>query len=335
MENLNIQVIDNIVQRIDLSADRNIFFDKQPYAYTQALPQGQTPSVQMLTEGLQNLIYSEFYTKPNRSVQNQAIPAVEEIEKFMEELSKKNTTQERFDEGWTVLSVDYQGVILAQKGSYKRHIQGGEYINVTGFGRNPQQGDTLKLFTRKEHKDPNGGFYFIFGNHQSENNPQQMVRVYFNIRPEGSHKLVETISTKLNHYQVPFQFKCLHHESLYNRADTAVLYVEKRYINLTFRILKQIYSHVKPYLNQEVPAFTRRLTDGIGFAENPLNPNESFGTNLSRMIALGILSATNQQMPKNAWKPEILKQFKIRHLDINALYLNPNTKFPYQFPKFN
>lgn len=337
MENLNHQIIDNIIQRIDLGTDRSIFFDKQPYAYSQVLPQGQMPSTQMLTEGLQNLIYSEFYTKPNRSVSTtqQAIPAIDEIENFIQELSKKNTTQERFDEGWTVVSVDYQGVILAQKGSYRRNIQGGEYINTIGFGRNPQQGDSLKLFVRKEQKDPNGGFYFVFGEHQSENNMQQIVRIYFNIRPDASAKLVELLSSKLNHYQVPFQFKCLQHESLYNRADTAVLYVEKRYVNLTFRILKQIYEPIKPYLNTDVPAFTHQLTNGIAFAENPLNPNESFGTNLSRIIALGILSAAHQQLSKSQWKTEILKQIKIRHLDINALYLNPNAKFPYQFPAFN
>jgi hypothetical protein len=30
-----------------------------------------------------------------------------------------------------------------------------------------------------------------------------------------------------------------------------------------------------------------------------------------------------------------LKQIKMRYLDINALYLNPNTQFPYQFSDFN
>jgi hypothetical protein len=329
MEAINNQIIDQIIQRIDLGSDRQLFFNQQPYGYTQ----GQSVSVPMLAENLQNLIYSEFYIKPTHKPQQ--IPTPQEIQNFTNPLRKANQTQERFDEGWTVVSVDYQGVILAQKGSYKRNIQAGEYIGESCFGRKPQQGDTIKLYVRKDYFDPNGGFYFIFGDHQAESNPQQMVRFYFNIKPEGSAKLVEEISTKLNRYEVPFQFKCLNHEALYNRADSAVLYSEKRYSHLVIRLLKQIHGSIKPYLKNDIPAFTLKITDGIGFAENPFNQAESFGTNLSKIIATGIINASNQRMPKTAWKQEILKQIKMRYLDINALYLNPNTQFPYQFSDFN
>ncbi|MCU0469904.1 MAG: T3SS effector HopA1 family protein [Arcicella sp.] len=327
METQNLEIIDQIIQRIDIGADRRIFFNQQPSSYTPA--QVQNISVPMLVEALQNLIYTEFYTKS--TFQNSNYPTPEAVHQFSKKLRDVNTSKERFDEGWTVISVDYQGVILAQKGSYKRHVQSGEYIGVSCFGRKPQQGDTLKLFVRKDYYEPEGGFYFVFGEHQAEQNLQQNVRFYFNIKAEGSTRLVEQISTQLNLYQVPFQFKCLNHESLYQRADSAVLYLEKRYCSLTMRLLSAMIDTIKPYLKPDVPAFTLKLHDGIGFAENPLNPNESFGTNLSKVIANGIVSAVNQRMPKNLWKQEILKQIQLRHLNINQLYLNPNTQFPYQF----
>ena len=133
MEAINHQIIDQIIQRIDLGSDRQLFFNQQPYGYTQ----GQPVSVQMLAENLQNLIYSEFYIKPTQK--SEQIPTTQEVQNFTNTLQKANQTKERFDEGWTVISVDYQGIILAQKGSYKRNVQAGEYIGESCFGRKPQQ----------------------------------------------------------------------------------------------------------------------------------------------------------------------------------------------------
>jgi len=252
----------------------------------------------------------------------------------MSELSRHNQAREDFDAGWVIEQVDMQGAITAGKGNYKRIVLPGEFLNESSFQQKPFPNTAIRIYARKEHASVHTGFYYLFGTTIAEDNPSMLVRLYFNVKPEGSAGLVGELSALFNKYSIPFSFKCLHHPSLYTRADAAVLYFDKRYSDIIFRLLPAIYSRHSKWFNEDTPLFTRRIARGLAFAENPFHQQESFGTHISKMITQGMLHCFNQEIPKKAWAAEVISNIKERHgyRDIETLYLNPGSVYPYHFP---
>lgn len=331
----NTQYIQQIVNDIQVDAQRNILHKGKQYGGTFTNAYVQQPSTKMLFQTLEGLIYSTYYSK-NNAVDTAQPPAYTEIFAFMNNLSAHNTTTEGFDEGWTIENIDMQGQVIARKGNLKRQVFAGEFVTSSMFHQKPVVNAGIKLIARKEHKDPSAGFYYVFGRTQGEDNMDQLVRVYFNLKPEGAAPLILLLTQHLNEQQIPFSFKCLQHPAYYTRCDTAVLYFDKRYTSAIFNVVQTIWPAVKTYLNDDCPAFTKKLGPGIAFAENPLKADESFGTHCSKMIAQGIMNAYTKGLPHQQWFAEIKTTIEQKHgyASMDALYLNPQTKFPYQFPQF-
>lgn len=328
--------LQQIVQAIDISPQRTVLLNGRPYGGEFSNPYTPQASHKMLFQSLENTIYTVFFSKSKQAPP----PAADEMdyqetERFIQSLSRANSSQERLDAGWTVEQVDMQGQITAQKGSIKRMVYPGEFLNDSGFHQMPAANATIRLIARKEHKGPDTGFYYVFGSTLGEDNYDQLIRLYFHIKPEGAPKLVEAVTKHLNEYGVPFHFKCLNNPAFYTRCDTAVLYLEKRYSSLVFYLLPEIFSHVKAYLKDETPLFTKPLGKGVAFAESPLKQDESFGTHCSKMIAQGIMQALQKNLRKQQWVEEIRNNIQQQHgyTDLETLYLNPGSKYPYSFPQ--
>lgn len=331
----NTQYIQQIIRDIVIDPQRNILYKGQPYGGDFSNVYTQQPSTKMLFQTLEGLIYSEYYNK-NRADPNAPAPAYEDILSFINNLSAHNTTIEGFDEGWIIEHIDMQGQIIARKGNLKRQVYAGEFVSSSMFHQKPVVNAGIKLIARKEHKDPSAGFYYVFGHTQGEDNMDQLVRVYFNLQPVGAAALILLLTQHLNEQQIPFSFKCLQHPFYYTRSDTAVLYFDKRYSLPVFSTLQLIWPALKEYLHEDCPAFTKKLGPGIAFAENPLKADESFGTHCSKMIAQGIMNAYTKGLPPQQWMAEIKHTIEQKHgyASIDALYLNPKTRFPYEFPQF-
>ena len=80
--------------------------------------------------------------------------------------------------------------------------------------------------------------------------------------------------------------------------------------------------------------FTQPFLPGISFAENPFSSGESFGTSRCKIIAQAMVGAWKEARPKAAWESLILQQFEQNYLRPDALFRNPNSKYPYDFPVF-
>ena len=336
MKEENIQHIQAIITAIELDTNRKLYFNGQEYMpFT--LPEGFTmPSQEMLSQQLQQLIYLEFYCK--KSSEKPSINFLENDEKrqeFVKKLSKSNKSEERWDKNWTVDEIDSRGVLSVKKGNFSRNTFAGEFIKESFSHQNTQKGENVKILVRREFDEKHGVFYFIFGETLAEDNNQALVRFYFNLTPEGSPKLIEKLSHSLNKHFIPFQFKCLNHPDLYNRHDSAVLYFDKRYFKITAALMRDIYVDLQQYFKKDCPLFTKKIADGWAFAENPPNPEDSFGTNRSKLITQGILSAYNQNLSKNDWFNEVLQQIERYNFSLEHFYLNPNSHFSYLFPTFN
>jgi len=322
-----------IVESINIEKEDQINFRGEPY---KGHDYPETSREILLSYNLSKLIYFSCYTR-NHQFDQQNIFTPESNDLFLSKLQKANCSSECFNCGWTVKEIEYRGNILVEKSGYKRYAYAGNFLREN-FVQGPiQRGELINIRVLPDYgfdAETMGQFYFVFGKTLLDDDNSAKVRLYFNLKPEGAISLVEWISNNLNHYNIPFNFKCLKQPSFYTRCDSGVLYINKRYLGIVLNLLIESYHLIKTWLNIEVPMFTRLLTQGIGFAENPPSPNESFGTNRSKIVAKGIIDAWKEKHPKAVWLDSILHNIKNNFFNPETLYLNPNSKYPYRFPDF-
>jgi hypothetical protein len=333
MDQKNIDPIRAIIDAIDIQPDRKLFhFGKELNVY------GETPSVSndMLQYNLQTLIYGHYYCRGEYSSypeeRKEVSPSDDSIrQNFVTQLQTANTSVSCWDYGWTVESSHSPGTFQGRKGNHMRILNPGEFIKDQFYHGALQPGELVRIWLPKESDGSSDSFYFAYGNCVTEDDHESLIRFYFNLVPEGAALLVNLITTTFNRYHIPFQFKCLNDPALYSRSDTAVLYLNKRYVSLCYPLLKGIHENLQPYFRRLTPLFTRRIDDGFAFAESPRHPGESFGTNRSRLIAAGIVHAFNEQSPKDQWVRCVTETIETNGYSLDHFHLNPGSRYPYPF----
>src|SRR5262245_55857332 len=88
----------------------------------------------------------------------------------------------------------------------------------------------------------------------------------------------------LNASRVPFRIKVLRDPAAYRRADAGVLFLRRHDRARIDPLIARITAAVAEGLRPEVPLFTKRLADGLGFAEDPAG-SLSFGQHRCRLVA--------------------------------------------------
>lgn len=278
------------------------------------------------TQALTNLLYSEVYARKrsagNASLQvPEATPSfIQQQQAFIEQLSAHNHTTPRIDAGWTVTYVYPQGQVNAHKGGVNAILQPAEYRLPEGIAK----ADKNTLVTRiylKENRTLQPAFYYVYSETAFDHSPA-ILRIYWNIEPEGAAKLVQQVTQRFNPYRIPFLFKCLNHPELYKRRDAAVLYVQKRYLSMLEELLPSIIAEVKQYLQSDVPLFTHAIARGVGFAESPAN-GDSFGLVRMRIAAAGLMRAFDKQYTQPGQQlSEIIAAFAEQGIKPETPYLN-------------
>src|SRR5260370_30379265 len=90
-------------------------------------------------------------------------------------------------------------------------------------------GLTIAIRMPKELVDHMGGCYFAMSDHwMSEREWVNVVRVYWNVTPEGAIELMHQATAQLNAAGLPFHLKVFRDLGRSGRADGAVLYLQKR-----------------------------------------------------------------------------------------------------------
>jgi hypothetical protein len=159
---------------------------------------------------------------------------------------------------------------------------------------------------------------------------QDIVRIYFNVSPEGAASVMDNVTREFNNMQVAFSFKALYNPDEYKRYDSAVLYFSKHHYKTIHPILQKIYLENRDSFSQEVPLFTKPLAPGLSCAEEPedkFGEKESFGTNRCQMIANGLITAwqTGNNYPESRMKA-ILEQFALHKINLQYPYLNAHSE---------
>lgn len=250
---------------------------------------------------------------------------------FYERVHESNSGDGYFDPGWMVIKEESEGSLFVAKGELKlyierdRHLQPEEHKAVVG--------DSVAI--RLPKNVVQNGFYMAVSNsgaqsHGTPDNPSKIVRVYFNLTPEGTTEVMGMLTQELNGLSLPFSFKVLYNPGDYNRFDSGVLYFDKSNYEVVKPVLEKIYTKNQSYFKSKVPLFTKVLAPGLSLAEEPdskFSAVESFGTNRCQIIANGLLEAwqKNSNSPEDKLKA-IFEHFSLLGLDWQRAYLNANSE---------
>ncbi|WP_019505167.1 T3SS effector HopA1 family protein [Pleurocapsa sp. PCC 7319] len=253
---------------------------------------------------------------------------------FYNRIHQSNNGQGYFAPGWSILKEEEDGSLVVKKGGLKLHIERDKHLQPTA--QNAVTGDSVAIKMPKNCVQ--NGYYISVGNaranlHQDANE-DVLVRIYFNLTPEGAVGVMHGLTHQLNEQNIPFDFKVLYNPQDYRRHDSGVLYFNKSNYELVHQILQKVYQENKSQFKAEVPLFTLQLAPGLALAEEPdqkFAQKESFGMNRCQIIANGLLEAWYQD--KNLVNDKmqyIFEQFSILGIDLNHTYINANGKDIYQ-----
>ena len=313
-------IVTQMMEEIQISPARQIIFRGEALVESYTFLPTEAIKPAYLIETISDLIYQRYYTAESEE-------KPQKINQFIQQLKRANAHKSYWSAHWKVLHIDIDGSVVAEKNGLRKLAKTGEYLKQIPI-RHIQQDDLVKLFISTALLTKEDGFFHVYGKEISDDFGEAMIRFYFNLKPAGAIKLIALLTQNLN---IPFQFKCLKKSNLYTRADAGVLYFDKRFFFEIYPILQDIFIQIEPFLKPEIPLFTLKIKDGIAFAENPSEENESFGTTRSKLIAEALVktffNGTTAENRLEKMRAIIGKQ----GFDWDNFHLNQDSRFPYRF----
>ncbi|KST62045.1 T3SS effector HopA1 family protein [Mastigocoleus testarum] len=299
-----------------------------------------------LSLNLQSFLYGIYYNgsmrtalapekdrnAPPLDLENNTILGID-VE-FYQRLHKNNTGEGYFDPGWSILREESDGSLVVTKGGLKLYIEHNKHLPISE--KSPVVGNLVAI--RMPKNQVQNGFYRAVGNlgfHRLDySDSSVLVRVYFNLTPEGAVVVMGSLTRRLNEIEIPFSFKVLYNPKDYERQDSGVLYFDKSDYEVVEEVLKTIYAEHRFHFQTETPLFTKQLAPGVGLAEEPnfqFAEQESFGTNRCQIIANGLLEAWYQGDNSSQGRMKtILQQFSTLGIDVQCVHLNAKSKDIYK-----
>jgi hypothetical protein len=333
MSKTNVENIRLMTEAIAITSEKQVLHNGNMVDVNKEDTYTKEPSGKMLFDTLHRLIYMEYYIQPCESLSND-VPGTASLKENIAALSRANTSIDGFDMEWVVIdNKDDDGISLAKKGNRTKKLLPGEFLyEHTAINKESKQ-KSVRFFLPKEYANEQEAFYYAYGTTAIDNDENFRCRFYFNNSFEGNIQLVRLFTGYLNEFKIPFIFKCLVHPFYYGRSDTAVLYVNMQFVNFVFDYLNSIYLEIMNTLGDSLPLFVYPVSRGIGFAEQPKDVNESFGSHWSKIIAAGMMKAYEESSTKDKWPEEVLKHIQQNHgyQDLQKLYKNPMSHYSYSF----
>jgi len=335
------QTLHRILGALEFQPAGTFTFAGCPSSMWTAPPKAATPtalgSVNNATvQALQNALYATCYTREFKGVVEQSPVHMTSTtdESWISLVSAANSSKERWEEGWQIQQFLPSGEVYAQKGALQRAFWPGEFMRRGDYGLPPRQGTPIAVFLPREARNAQPGFYFAFGETPcAAEDEAPTVRFYWNVNRDGAAPLTNKLSVALNQYQVPFRFKIVSHPALLDRSDTAVLYVGRRYYRIAAELALETRDYVAAGLDCDVPLFTRRLADGLAFAEDP-GSQESFGMSRCRLLAEGLWLAFSEGRSNAADRlARVNQHFAASGTSLDRPYLNFASIESYEFPQ--
>jgi hypothetical protein len=243
---------------------------------------------------------------------------------FYERLHESNRGEGYWSYDWLVVNEETDGTLAVHKTGLTVNIE--RDIHLQPQQRDASVGTVVAIKMPKNLVQ--SGFYMSVGNAGSHQN-EEIVRVYFNLSPDGAIAVMDNLTTQLNNLQLPFTFKALYNPGDYGRCDSAVLYFDKENYDNVHVVLEQVYRDNQSHFGDVVPLFTKVLAPGLALAEEPnskFSDKESFGLHRCQIIANALLEVWHQDNDTPETRiAAILQHFSKMGIELERPYLNPQS----------
>ena len=339
-------VLEDIVNQVEIKSDFSIRHpDYKPLelpeeAVTRFLKMPEQMQQKYLSLQLRSFLYGIYYSGSMRQalaldaeegnipldLENNTVLGVD-LE-FYNRIHRSNSGKGYFEPGWSILKEEEDGSLVAKKGGLKLHIERDQHLQSAE--QNAVVGDTVSIKMPKNCVQ--NGFYVSVGNTRANlrQDASVLVRIYFNLTPDGAVAVMDGLTQQLNQQNIPFDFKVLYNPQDYKRHDSGVLYFDKCNYQQIHKILQQVYREHQSHFKAEVPLFTLQLAPGLALAEEPdrkFAERESFGMNRCQIVANGLLEAwyQDENLPNEKMR-HIFEQFSLSNINSNYTYLNASSE---------
>lgn len=244
---------------------------------------------------------------------------------FYDRLHESNRGSGYWGNDWLIVKEETDGAVAVHKGGLTIHID--RDIHLRPEDKAATVGNLVAIKLPKNVVQ--NGFYMAVGD-AAAHGDQEIVRIYFNLSPDGAVAVMDALTTLLNALPISFTFKALYNPSDYGRYDSAVLYFDKHNYETIYPVLKRVYTENQSYFGESVPLFTKLLAPGLSLAEEPNNKfteRESFGMNRCQIIANALLDVWQGNNDTPAGRLEsILQHFSMEGIELQRPYLNPKSE---------
>ena len=339
-------VLEDIVNNVEIRSDFSV---RHPDYKPLELPEEAIARFQKMPEQMQqkylslqlrSFLYGIYYSGSMRralaldaeddnlplNLENNTVLGVD-LE-FYNRIHQSNSGKGYFQPGWSILKEESDGSLAVTNGSLKLHIKRDKHLQAES--QNAVVGDTVAIKMPKNCVQ--NGFYVSVGDARVNlhRDKSVLVRIYFNLTPDGAVAVMGSLTQQLNEGDIPFDFKVLYNPQDYQRHDSGVLYFDRSNYQQVHQILQQVYQEHQPHFKAEVPLFTLQLAPGLALAEEPDNKfaeRESFGMNRCQIIANGLLDAwyEGKDLPDEKMR-SIFEQFSLAGIDSSHTYLNADSE---------
>jgi hypothetical protein len=246
---------------------------------------------------------------------------------FLAALRAANPVAARYQDGWTVMRADANGVWIADAAQQPRFAALNEIVPLANA---IAPGLPVRLVPQRDFVTGPAGHFVIIGRAGFDPQTGRQIRFYWNLAPDGAAPFLREIGTRLERRRIPFQAKVPVDSARYARTDCGVLYLNDEEVESAHDAIAATHRVLRDHLRPAVPLFTREIAAGLAFAESPPT-RESFGMHRCGLIAEGLLAAEARGVREGEARLAILREHLTAYgLDLDRLERNPTSRYPYR-----
>jgi hypothetical protein len=327
-----------LLSRFRLTPDNRIFDGEQDITEKvceELRDSKQLPDCTDKVSVLQVWLYRNYYTRPGQPETTDA-----DIEKIDFETDSGisqlywQSDYWRYADGSKPPSTSHNNFVLT-RGSEAQWAETGKFLEV-GYSEAEQW--ILLRISRSAYSfdksQQNDRYNWVYSSRSPTKDWQGGIRFYFNLKPTrlAASVLIRQIRSSFDLYDIPFSLKFPVSVEQYNRADSAVLYTEERYLFIVAHLLRDAYAALidsDSLRTETIPLFTALVAPGLGLAEDPFS-TASFGMNRCGLLAMAIDSVREVADPDERLE-QAVAYIENKQYTLDRFFRNPGSIIEYSY----